>query len=160
MEEQQDLKIYKSRPIITRPSRDLKGSLRFQSGKFFNIFLTHTTKIRIWKCVIHIIYWTQRKRSFWRNDKETWGCFLIKSERLVNMKPNIMFGNTCGRRIWGELHTGLWLANFMEWDNLESLGVYGRIILKWTFNKNMGVCKGAWLRRRNQLFELKIFEKR
>jgi len=130
---------------------------------FFNSFLKHTTKIRLWKCIIRIVHriLNTSKRNFWRNIKESWSCFLIKSEKLINMKSNITFGNKCGRRIWSELLTGLWLVNLMEWGNLESLGVFRRIKLKCTFKENIGVWNGlVWLRRRNQLVELRIFDKR
>jgi hypothetical protein len=32
----------------------------------------------------------------------------------------------------GEVHAGFWWENVRERDNFEDLGVYGRIILKWT----------------------------
>jgi hypothetical protein len=35
----------------------------------------------------------------------------------------------------GEVYTGFWWGNLTERDKLESLGVEGRIILKWIFKK-------------------------
>jgi hypothetical protein len=34
-----------------------------------------------------------------------------------------------------EVHTGLWWGNLREGDHLEDLGVDGRIILKWIFER-------------------------
>jgi hypothetical protein len=35
----------------------------------------------------------------------------------------------------GELHTGFWWGDVRESENLEELGVDGRMILKWIFKK-------------------------
>jgi hypothetical protein len=35
----------------------------------------------------------------------------------------------------GEVRTGFWWGNLRERDNLEDLGVCGRVILKWVFKK-------------------------
>jgi hypothetical protein len=35
----------------------------------------------------------------------------------------------------GEVHTGLWWGDVMKIDHLEDLGVDGRVILKWIFEK-------------------------
>ena len=37
------------------------------------------------------------------------------------------------RRGRGEVHTGFWWGGLRKGDNLEDLGVDGRIILKWIF---------------------------
>jgi hypothetical protein len=39
--------------------------------------------------------------------------------------------------MWGreELHTGFWWGILREIDNLKDLGLDGRIILKWIFQK-------------------------
>jgi hypothetical protein len=38
----------------------------------------------------------------------------------------------------GEIYAGFWWGNLRERDNLESLGVAGRIILRWIFRKWVG----------------------
>jgi hypothetical protein len=38
----------------------------------------------------------------------------------------------------GEAHIGFWLEDLRKRDNLEDLGMYGRIILKWVFKKWVG----------------------
>ena len=57
-------------------------------------------------------------------------------------------GGAC--RIWGrgELHTEFCLGNPRERDHLQDPGVYGRIIIRWTFRKwDVGVLTGSiWLR--------------
>jgi len=35
----------------------------------------------------------------------------------------------------GEVYTGFWWGNLRERDNLEDLGIDGRIILRWIFRK-------------------------
>jgi hypothetical protein len=35
----------------------------------------------------------------------------------------------------GEVHTGFWWGNLWERDQLEDLGIDGRSVLKWIFNK-------------------------
>jgi len=51
------------------------------------------------------------------------------------IKKNEMGGScgTYGGR--GEVHTGFWWEDLREGDDLEDLGVVGRIILKWIFKK-------------------------
>jgi hypothetical protein len=53
--------------------------------------------------------------------------------------------------IWetGELHAGFWWGDPNEREDLEDLGVDGRIILKWIFKKWGGDTTGLiWLRTR------------
>jgi hypothetical protein len=38
----------------------------------------------------------------------------------------------------GEEHTGFWLGKLREGDHLEDLGIDGKIILNWIFEKGMG----------------------
>jgi hypothetical protein len=35
-----------------------------------------------------------------------------------------------------KINTGVWCGNLDERDHMKNLGVDGRIILKWTLNKN------------------------
>jgi hypothetical protein len=35
----------------------------------------------------------------------------------------------------GKVHTGFWFGDLRERDNLENLGIHGRIILKFIFKK-------------------------
>jgi hypothetical protein len=58
----------------------------------------------------------------------------------------IVFKYVWGR---GEVCTGFWWGNFRERDDLEDLGVDGRIILRWIFRKwDVKVWTGSiWLRR-------------
>jgi hypothetical protein len=39
--------------------------------------------------------------------------------------------------VWeiGEVHTGFWWGDLRDRDRLDDLGVDGRIILQWMFNK-------------------------
>jgi len=48
----------------------------------------------------------------------------------------------------GEVYTGLWWGNVRAGENLEDLGVDGRIILRWIFRKwDVGAGTGSnWLR--------------
>jgi hypothetical protein len=48
----------------------------------------------------------------------------------------------------GEVYTGFWWGNLRERDDLEDLGIDGRIIFKWIFRKwGVGVWTGlSWLR--------------
>jgi hypothetical protein len=44
------------------------------------------------------------------------------------------------QHVWGrrEVRTGFWRGNLSERDQLEDIGVDGRIILKWIFKKLQG----------------------
>jgi hypothetical protein len=47
----------------------------------------------------------------------------------------------------GAVHVEFWWGNLKERDHFEDLGLNGRIILKWTFQKYFGVWTGfMWLR--------------
>jgi len=48
----------------------------------------------------------------------------------------------------GEVYTGFWWGNLREKENLEDLGLDGRIILRWIFRKwGVGAWTGlSWLR--------------
>jgi hypothetical protein len=50
----------------------------------------------------------------------------------------------------GQMHTGFWWGNLRESDQLEDLGIVGRIILKWMFKKWGGRAwtEFIWLRIR------------
>jgi len=39
------------------------------------------------------------------------------------------------RRVWREMHTGLWWKPLKETDHFENLGLGGRIILQFIFKK-------------------------
>ena len=45
----------------------------------------------------------------------------------------IDMGGACGT--YGEQHTGLWLGDLRERDDLKDLGIGGRTVLQWIFNK-------------------------
>ena len=47
----------------------------------------------------------------------------------------------CGRE---EVHTLIWSENLRERDHLENLGLDGRTMLKWIFNKWDGLNKLDW----------------
>jgi len=69
----------------------------------------------------------------------------IKMEKI---EKNEM-GGACSTYGEGEVCTGFWWGNLRERDQLEDLGLDGRIILRWIFrNLDMGTRTGLiWLRK-------------
>jgi hypothetical protein len=57
------------------------------------------------------------------------------------MKKNA-FGRARSTIPRGEVYTGIWWENLRKSDHLETPGVDGRVISKWTFRKWDGACTG------------------
>ena len=72
---------------------------------------------------------------------------LLTTYYLGDQIKNIGMGSECSMfgEEEGEVHTGFWWGNLKERDHLEHLGLIGRIILKWAFQKYFGGVKWIYV---------------
>jgi hypothetical protein len=84
-----------------------------------------------------------------RRDNVTGEWRRLHNEELCDLdsSPNVIQVTSSRRMSWvghvahmgsGDVHTGFWWGDLREKDQLEELGIDGRVILKWIFKKWYG----------------------